>query len=75
MRHSLGTNSLFYTQYGNIFPLLFQFKLKALGQYRTEIRKGSKGSKGSSAYVTHTISHFRQTNAFVLPSHDEILPL
>ena len=42
MRHSLGTNSLFYTQYGNILPLLFQFKLKALGQYRTEIRKVSK---------------------------------
>lgn len=72
MQHSLGTNSLFYTQYGNILALLFQFKLKALGQHRTEIRKGSKGS---SAYVTHTISHFRQTNAFVLPSHDEILPL
>ena len=60
MQHSLGTNSLFYTQYGNILPLLFQFKLKALGQYRTEIRKGSKGS---SAYVLLAIFD-KQTLSF-----------
>lgn len=62
MRHSLGTNSLFYTQYGNILALLFQFKLKALGQHRTEIRKGSKGSSG---YVTRTFAIFdKQTLSF-----------
>lgn len=62
MRHSLGANSLFYTQYGNILALLFQFKLKALGQHRTEIRKGSKGSSG---YVTRTFAIFdKQTLSF-----------